>query len=101
MRPLVWFGFSVSALGFGLMCRFFRYPFSVALEVGLTSMTAIGIGLSLAVPMLIMQAAMPLKEMASTTAAWQLSRAMGGSVGTPYALSCLGRNAVPYIDQMS
>jgi hypothetical protein len=26
---------------------------------------------------------------------------MGGSVGTPYALSCLGRNTVPYIDQMS
>jgi hypothetical protein len=26
---------------------------------------------------------------------------MGGSVGMPYALSCLGRNTVPYIDQMS
>jgi hypothetical protein len=95
MRPLVWFGFSVSALGFGLMYRYFRYPFSVAMEVGLTSMTAVGIGLSLAVTMLIMQAAMPLKEMASTTAAWLLTRAMGGSVGT-HAQFCWGRHSILY-----
>lgn len=81
LRPLVWLGYAISGLAFGLMYRYFRYPFSDAMQEGLTSMAAVGVGLSLAVPMLIMQAAMPLKKMASTTAAWQLVRAMGGSVG--------------------
>jgi len=41
----------------------------------------LGVGFCLSVPMLILQAAMPLKEMAATTSAWTLTRNLGGSIG--------------------
>ena len=61
------------------MC--FKYPFSIALQEGLSTIAGVGVGLSLQTPMLILQAAMPLKEMAATTSAWTLTRSLGGSVG--------------------
>jgi hypothetical protein len=61
---------------------FFKYPIPYALQEGLQVVTAVGVGLSLSTPILILQAAMPLKEMAAATSAWQLTRALGGSIGT-------------------
>jgi hypothetical protein len=60
---------------------FFKYPIPYALQEGLQVVTAVGVGLSLSTPILILQAAMPLKEMAAATSAWQLTRALGGSIG--------------------
>jgi hypothetical protein len=66
---------------------FFKYPIPYALQEGLQVVTAVGVGLSLSTPILILQAAMPLKEMAAATSAWQLTRALGGSIGmSPLAL---------------
>ena len=64
-----------------LFYHFFRYPIPYALQEGLQVVTAVGVGLSLSTPILILQAAMPLKEMAAATSAWQLTRALGGSIG--------------------
>jgi hypothetical protein len=60
---------------------YYRYPIPYALQEGLQVVTAVGVGLSLSTPILILQAAMPLKEMAAATSAWQLTRALGGSIG--------------------
>jgi len=74
-------GYALASLGFGLLYGLYRYPFSVALQEGLLVISGVGVGLSLSVPMLILQAAMPLKEMAATTSAWALTRNLGGSIG--------------------
>jgi len=64
-----------------LFYLFFKYPIPYGVQEGLQVVTAVGIGLSLSTPILILQAAMPLKEMAAATSAWQLTRALGGSIG--------------------
>jgi len=66
---------------------FFKYPIPYALQEGLQVVTAVGVGLSLSTPILILQAAMPLKEMAAATSAWQLTRALGGSIGMSHDFS--------------
>ena len=81
LRPVVWFGYGLAALGYGLFYGLFRYPFSVGLQEGIQIVAGAGVGLSLSAPMLILQAAMPLKEMAATTSAYTLTRNLGGSLG--------------------
>jgi len=81
IRPVAWVGYAMAALGFGLLYGLYRWPFSVATQEGILVIGGLGIGLSLAVPLLILQAAMPLKEMAATTSAWTLTRNLGGSIG--------------------
>lgn len=80
-----------------LFYHFFRYPIPYATQEGLQMITAVGVGLSLSTPILILQAAMPLKDMAAATSAWQLTRSLGGSIGQsplllpffPSPFSCL------------
>jgi hypothetical protein len=90
VRPVAWVGYALAGIGMIL----FKYPIPYALQEGLQVVTAVGVGLSLSTPILILQAAMPLKEMAAATSAWQLTRALGGSIGmslVPIALSSLCR----------
>lgn len=63
------------------MYAYFTYPFTLAMQEGLQVLAGFGIGLSLQTPMLIVQAAMPLREMAAATSAWTLTRSIGGSIG--------------------
>lgn len=70
-----------------LFYQFFKYPIPYATQEGLQVVTAVGVGLSLSTPILILQAAMPLKEMAAATSAWQLTRALGGSIGVSQVLT--------------
>ncbi len=81
MRPVVWVGYGMAALGFGLFYGLFKYPFGIGVQEGLQLVAGLGVGLSLSAPMLILQAAMPLKEMAATTSAYTLTRNLGGSIG--------------------
>ena len=81
IRPVAWAGYFLGGLGYLLFYIFFKYPFSRGVQDGLTILAGFGIGLSLQVPMLIIQAAMPLKEMAAATSAWVLTRSIGGSIG--------------------
>jgi hypothetical protein len=87
VRPVAWFGYGLAGIGMILFYIFFRYPIPYALQEGLQVVTAVGVGLSLSTPILILQAAMPLKEMAAATSAWQLTRALGGSIGMSPLLS--------------
>ncbi|KAK8864562.1 hypothetical protein IAR55_001812 [Kwoniella newhampshirensis] len=81
VRPVAWFGYALSALTFGLMYRFFTYPLDRGIQVGLLILAGIGTGVVIQVPMLILQAALPLKDMAAVTSAWTLTRSLGGSIG--------------------
>lgn len=77
----MWVGYGLAALGFGLFYATYTYPIPLATQEGVMVVAGVGVGLSLSSPLLILQAAMPLKEMAAATSAWQLSRSMGGSIG--------------------
>ncbi|WVR08158.1 hypothetical protein IAU60_005204 [Kwoniella sp. DSM 27419] len=92
VRPVVWFGYSVAALAFGLFYAYFTADVSLAMLEGLLALGGIGTGLSLQTPMLIIQAAMPLKEMAAATSAWSLTRTMGGSIGLAVFTAILNTN---------
>ncbi|KAK4689236.1 hypothetical protein P7C73_g867, partial [Tremellales sp. Uapishka_1] len=81
IRPVVWVGYIFAALGYGLFYRYYTSTVSYAMQEGLMVIPGVGIGLSLQVTMLILQAAMPLKEMAAVTSAWSMTRSLGGSVG--------------------
>lgn len=71
----------MAAIGFGLFYKYYTADVSYATQEGLLVIASTGIGLSLQSPLLILQAAMPLKEMAATTSAFSLTRSMGGSIG--------------------
>jgi hypothetical protein len=93
VRPVAWVGYALAGIGMILFYVFFKYPIPYAVQEGLQVITAVGVGLSLSTPILILQAAMPLKEMAAATSAWQLTRALGGSIGKspliPSLLLCI------------
>jgi hypothetical protein len=74
VRPVAWVGYGLAGIGMILFYIFFKYPIPYALQEGLQVVTAVGVGLSLSTPILILQAA--------ATSAWQLTRALGGSIGT-------------------
>ncbi|WVQ80702.1 hypothetical protein IAT38_002807 [Cryptococcus sp. DSM 104549] len=81
VRPVIWAGFLMSALGYGLWYAFYTSTVSYATQEGLLIIVAGGIGLAVSTPMLVIQAAMPGKDMAAATAGWVLMRSMGACVG--------------------
>ncbi|WVQ95971.1 hypothetical protein IAU59_003070 [Kwoniella sp. CBS 9459] len=83
VRPVPWVGYSIAAIGFGLFYKYFTSTVTLATLEGLLALAGIGCGLSLQTPMLVIQSAMPLKDMAASTSAWSLTRTMGGSIGLP------------------
>nr|ODN93914.1 hypothetical protein L203_00082 [Cryptococcus depauperatus CBS 7841] len=81
VRPVIWVGFAIAALGYGLWYACLTSTVSYATQEGLQVITAAGTGLAISTPMLVIQAAMPGKEMAAATSAWVLMRSMGACVG--------------------
>ncbi|WWD20193.1 hypothetical protein CI109_104669 [Kwoniella shandongensis] len=92
IRPVTWVGYGIAALSFGLFYKYYTSTVSYATQEGLLFIAGLGVGLSLQSPLLILQAAMPLKDMAATTAAWSLTRAMGGSIGLAIFSAILNTN---------
>ncbi|WVQ79303.1 hypothetical protein IAT38_001400 [Cryptococcus sp. DSM 104549] len=92
IRPVTWFGYGLAALSFGLFYKYYTADVSYPTQEGLLVIAGVGVGLSLQSPLLILQAAMPLKEMAATTSAWSLSRSMGGSIGLAVFTAVLNTN---------
>jgi hypothetical protein len=81
VRPLIWLGYILASIGYALWYRFFAYGAALSVIIGLQIIPGFGMGLSMQPPMLILQAAMPLDEMASVTSAFFLSRSLGGCIG--------------------
>lgn len=81
IRPVIWVGFGITSLGFGLFYAFFTKDVTVATQTGLLSLASFGTGLSITTPILVIQAAMPLEDMAAATSAWVLVRSFGATIG--------------------
>lgn len=72
-RPFLWFGFTVMTLGLGLMIMLEENTSTAKQEIYLL-IAGIGIGCLFQPPLLGLQASMPLKDMATSTAVFVLIR---------------------------
>jgi hypothetical protein len=95
-RPVILVAWVFSTIGYGLMYQLDSHS-SVAVKVVYPLITAIGIGCLFQVrflsphyssylfshqtPLIALQAAMPLKDMATSTGAFGFIRTMGGTIG--------------------
>lgn len=81
MRPIIWVGFAIESFAFGLWYAFFTPTVSIATQTVLLALCSFGIGLVITTPMLVIQAAMPMEDMAAATSAWVLVRSFGATIG--------------------
>jgi hypothetical protein len=91
-RPTVWIGYVIGVLSYALMYHYFTSTLPYSRQNGLLVLAGIGCGLSLQTPLVIIQATLPLKELAAGTAAWTLTRSLGGSVGVSIVTAILNTN---------
>lgn len=80
-RPIMWFAWAVMVLGWGLMTQLDDTS-STAEKVLYPFVTSLGIGCLFQTPLIGLQAAMPLKDMATSTATYGFLRTLGGTIGT-------------------
>ncbi|RDB21176.1 putative transporter C3H1.06c [Hypsizygus marmoreus] len=79
-RPTIWAAFAVFTVGLGLMFRLDGFS-STAEKVIYPLIAAIGLGCLFQVPLIGLQAAMPIKDMATSTSTFGFIRTLGGTVG--------------------
>ncbi|KAM5535182.1 hypothetical protein V8D89_011118 [Ganoderma adspersum] len=79
-RPVMWVSWAIMTLGWGLMITLDDTS-NIAKKVLYPFVTALGVGCLFQTPLIGLQAAMPLKDMATSTAAFVLIRTLGGTVG--------------------
>ncbi|KAJ7285974.1 MFS general substrate transporter [Mycena rebaudengoi] len=78
-RPVIWFAWPVMTLGFGLMIMFDERT-GPARQSIYPLVAAVGIGCLFQTPLIGLQAAMPVKDMATTTSTFGFIRTIGGTV---------------------
>lgn len=79
-RPVLWIGWVLMTLGFGLMIMLEENTAAWKQEIWLL-IAGVGSGALFQPPLMGLQAAMPLKDMATSTATFTLIRTLGGTVG--------------------
>lgn len=79
-RPAMWFGWSVMTLGWGLMIMLDNTS-TIAEQEIYPLVAALGIGCLFQTPLVAVQAAMPIKDMATSTGAFVFLRTIGGTIG--------------------
>lgn len=79
-RPVMWFGWTVMTLGWGLMIMLDNTTTNATQEV-YPLIASLGIGCLFQTPLVAIQAAMPIKDMASSTGAFMFLRILGSTVG--------------------
>ncbi|CAE6475829.1 hypothetical protein ACGC1H_007256 [Rhizoctonia solani] len=79
-RPTMWFSWPIMTLGFGLWIMFDEKT-SVAKQEIFLAIAALGVGCLFQTPLIGLHAAMPIKDMATATAAFGLIRTLGGTIG--------------------
>jgi len=79
-RPVIWVSSATMVLGWGLMTTLDDHS-NTAEKVLYPFITAAGVGCLFQIPLIALQAAMPLKDMATSTGTFGFLRTMGGTVG--------------------
>jgi MFS family permease len=79
-RPVMWVGYAVLTTGVGLMILLDAHSSAVR-KVFFPLLTGLGVGTVFQSPLIGLQAAMPLKDLATSTATFLFLRTLGGTVG--------------------
>ncbi|KIJ68901.1 hypothetical protein HYDPIDRAFT_79646 [Hydnomerulius pinastri MD-312] len=79
-RPIIWIAFVVMTLGWGLMIMLDENSNNAEKEV-FPLIATLGIGCLFQIPLIALQAAMPLKDMATASSGFMFLRTVGGAVG--------------------
>ncbi|CAA7271543.1 unnamed protein product [Cyclocybe aegerita] len=79
-RPVMWVSFAIFTLGMGLMIMLDGTS-TTAEKVVYPLIAAIGLGCLFQTPLIGLQAAMPIRDMATSTATFGFIRTLGGTVG--------------------
>ncbi|KAH7924739.1 MFS general substrate transporter [Leucogyrophana mollusca] len=79
-RPTLWFAWAVMTLGYGAMILLDSTSNTAEKEL-YPLVTTLGIGCLFQIPLIALQAAMPLHDMATSSAALIFIRSVGGAVG--------------------
>ncbi|KAJ6551403.1 major facilitator superfamily domain-containing protein [Mycena capillaripes] len=79
-RPIMRVGYTIMAIGYGLMIMLNDHT-SIALQLTYPAIAGFGLGLLFIPPLLGLQAAMPVKDMPTTTTTDGLFRSLGSTLG--------------------
>jgi hypothetical protein len=79
-RPIMWIAYAIFTLGYGLMITLDSHSNTAKKEL-YPLVASLGIGCLFQTPLIGLQAAMPLKDMATSTGAFTLIRTLGGTIG--------------------
>ncbi|KAF7318123.1 Membrane transporter [Mycena chlorophos] len=79
-RPIMWLGFGIMAIGYGLMIMLDEKS-SLALQIVYPTIAGLGLGFLFLPPLIGMQAAMPVKDMATSSTTFGLFRILGSTIG--------------------
>ncbi|KAG1843412.1 major facilitator superfamily domain-containing protein [Suillus tomentosus] len=79
-RPVMWFGWISMTLGWGLMTMLDTTTTIAAQEI-YPLITSLGVGCLFQSPLIAIQAAMPIKDMATSTGTFMFLRTLGSTVG--------------------
>ncbi|EPT06037.1 hypothetical protein FOMPIDRAFT_1021147 [Fomitopsis schrenkii] len=79
-RPMMWFGWAMFTLGYGLMIMLSETS-NNGVKEAIPLIGALGLGCLFQTPLIGLQAAMPLKDMATSTATFGFIRLLGGTIG--------------------
>ncbi|KAJ7367640.1 major facilitator superfamily domain-containing protein [Mycena albidolilacea] len=79
-RPIMWLSYAVMAVGYGLMIMLDERS-SLALQIIYPLIAGIGLGSLFLPPLIGLQAAMPVKDMATSSTTFGLFRSLGSTIG--------------------
>ncbi|KII88358.1 hypothetical protein PLICRDRAFT_41528 [Plicaturopsis crispa FD-325 SS-3] len=79
-RYVMWFAWAIFTLGYGLMTQLDNTS-SLAEKVVYPLVASLGVGCLFQTPLIGLQAAMPIKDMATSTSTFGFLRTLGGTVG--------------------
>ncbi|KAG0705940.1 MFS general substrate transporter [Suillus ampliporus] len=89
-RPTIWFGWILTTLGWGLMIMLDNTTTTAEKEI-YPLIAALGIGCGFHTPLIAIQAAMPIKDMATSIGAFVFLRGLGGTVGITIGEAIISR----------
>ncbi|KAF9013990.1 major facilitator superfamily domain-containing protein [Cyathus striatus] len=79
-RPVMWVALAVFTVGMGLMTMLDSHSSTAVKEV-FPLIAALGLGCFFQTPLIALQAAMPIKDMATSTGTFGFIRTLGGTIG--------------------
>ncbi|KIK57685.1 hypothetical protein GYMLUDRAFT_203254 [Collybiopsis luxurians FD-317 M1] len=93
-RFVMWIAWAIFTVGYGLMTTLDSHSNTAKKEL-YPLVAALGIGCLFQTPLIALQAAMPLKDMATSTGAYVFIRTLGGTIGIAIGQAVFSSTLVP------